>query len=63
MKPIDAEIILAEVIGDLYVKYKPGFVDYENRTHKLGWFKEEIKSEFNRRINSRNNNETTNRTQ
>jgi hypothetical protein len=53
------EIILAEVIDDLYIKYKPDFCDYKNRTHKLGWFKEQIKAEFHNRLKDATN--TTNK--
>ena len=44
------EILLAEVIGDLYLEHKKEFCDYKNKTHKLGWFKEKIKLEINRKL-------------
>lgn len=44
------EMILAEVIDDLYLQYKPNFCDWENRTHKLGWFKEGIKAKMHERL-------------
>ena len=40
------EAVLAEVIDDLYLTYKPSFVDWEKKTHKLGWFKEAVKQRF-----------------
>jgi len=46
-----SEITLARVIDDLYLENKDSFVDYENQTHKLGWFKEQVKVEFNKKIN------------
>lgn len=45
-----AEAILAEVIDDLYIEMKENFVDYDNQTHKLGMFKEEIKRRFNLKL-------------
>ena len=50
MENEEFEMLLAEVIDDLYIKYKPGFCDYENKTHKLGMFKEQIKYEINKRL-------------
>lgn len=44
------EGILAEVIDDLYLMYKRSFVDYKNKTHKLGWFKEKVKRNFHMRL-------------
>ena len=46
----EIEQLLAEVIDDLYLMYKGSFVDYKNKTHKLGWFKEAIKSHFHNRL-------------
>jgi hypothetical protein len=40
------EALLATVIDLNYSRFKPGFADYKNKTHKLGWFKERIKKEF-----------------
>lgn len=45
-----SEITLARIIDDLYLEHKDDFVDYQNRTHKLGWFKEQIKAEYNKKI-------------
>ncbi len=45
------EILLAEVIDSLYLEYKKDFCDYKNKTHKLGWFKENIKSLVHEKLN------------
>ena len=37
------ESIHAGVIDTIYLQYKRDFVDWENKTHKLGWFKENVK--------------------
>ena len=50
LKAEEFEILLAEVIDELYIKYKKDFCDYKNKTHKLGWFKESVKSEIYRRL-------------
>lgn len=47
-----AEIALAQIIDDIYLEMKAGFCDYENKTHKLGWFKERVKGEFHNFLNS-----------
>ena len=44
------EMILAEVIDDLYLSMKEDFVDYKNETHKLGWYKESVKNLFHEKI-------------
>ena len=41
-----AEIVLAEVIDTIYLEMKKDFCDYENKTHKLGAFKEMVKMQF-----------------
>jgi len=46
------EILLADVIDTLYVRYKENFCDWENKTHKLGWFKEGIKAEVAARLDA-----------
>lgn len=48
-----AEEALAEVIDMLYLQHKQNFCDYENKTHKLGWFKEQVKEKFRLRIISK----------
>lgn len=47
----DAEIILTEVIDDLYLDMKDGFAD--GYPHKLGLFKEKVKYNFNEKIYGR----------
>jgi len=44
------ESILAEVIDDIYLEMKEDFVDYKNGTHKLGMFKELVKTEFHNKL-------------
>lgn len=46
----DFEIQLTKVIDDLYLEYKKDFCDYKNKTHKLGWFKEQIKFRINKKL-------------
>jgi len=45
------EAIHAVVIDTVYLQYKDGFCDYENHTHKLGFFKEEVKRKFHEALN------------
>lgn len=40
------EQALAEVLDHLYLGMLKDFVDYENRTHNLGGFKEQVKIAF-----------------
>ena len=42
--------ILAEVIDNLYLGAVKDFVNYKDRTHKLGFFKENVKSVFSQFI-------------
>lgn len=51
----EAEIILAEVIDDLYINMKEGFVNYKDKTHKLGFFKELVKANFNAKLAGKEN--------
>jgi len=41
-----AEMLLAVVIDNLYIRMLPNFVDYQEKTHKLGFFKELVKRDF-----------------
>lgn len=52
-----AEQILAEVIDDIYLDMKEGFVDYENQTHQLGYYKERVKQKFHERLKDENKKE------
>lgn len=54
MKNEEFEMLLAEVIDELYLAHKEGFCDYKNKTHKLGWFKEHIKFEIHQRLEQAN---------
>jgi len=47
------EILLAEVVDELYLRALPTFCDWENRTHKLGWFKEGVKARVHLEIKKR----------
>ena len=51
----EAEIILAEVINELYYKVKDDFTDYNTKTHKLGFFKELVKANFHRKLQENEN--------
>ena len=51
----EAEIALAVVIDNLYVKVKQNFVDYDARTHKLGYFKELVKANFHEALKNNPN--------
>lgn len=44
---------LAFIIDGLYLEMKDGFCDYENKTHKLGFFKERIKQEVDKFLTSK----------
>ena len=44
------ENILSEAIDDIYLIMKKDFVDYKNGTHKLGMFKELVKTEFHNKL-------------
>lgn len=44
------ESLLAEAIDDLYLRMKGNFVDYKNQTHKLGWYKENVKKLFHEKL-------------
>lgn len=35
---------ICEVIGDWYLTWKPRIVDYESRTHSLGFAREHLKA-------------------
>ena len=48
-----SEKVLAVVIDTIYQRLKDNFVDYENKTHKLGWFKELVKEEFHNELNNK----------
>jgi len=54
MKKEEFEILLTEIVDNLYLEYREDFCDYENKTHKLGWFKEQIKSEVSKKLNQLN---------
>jgi len=44
----DAEIVLAEVIDDIYLEMKEGFAG--GHPHKLGMFKERVKHNFHKNL-------------
>jgi hypothetical protein len=45
-----SEKVLAIIIDKIYLRMKDDFCDYENKTHKLGWFKELVKDEFHKAL-------------
>jgi len=45
------EIILTHVVEDLYNSFKDNFIDYDQKTHRLGQFKEQVKIRFSQALN------------
>jgi hypothetical protein len=50
LTPEQAEEVLADIIDTVYLSMKEDFVNYEDKTHKLGFFKENVKLLYNQRM-------------
>jgi len=50
LTPLQAEDALAEIIDLVYLDMKDNFVNYGEKTHKLGVFKEHVKALYNQKM-------------
>ena len=50
LTPLQAEEVLAEIIDLVYLDMKDNFVNYAEKTHRLGFFKEHVKALYNQKM-------------
>lgn len=50
LTPEKAEDVLAEIIDMVYLSMKDDFADYKAQTHKLGFFKENVKMLYHQKM-------------